>query len=433
MSLVTTALNDRMVGATEAVEAIRSGDRVYIHPGCAEPEILVKALVARAPELHDVEIVHLMTLGAAGYVAPGMEKHFRHNSLFTGPNVREAIHSGRADFTPIFLSEIPRLFIDRTLPIDVALIQVSPPDEHGFLSFGVGVDCTKAAAESARTVIAQVNQCMPRTLGDSFIHLSKVHYLVECETKLLELPQEERSSPESRAIGANMAELIENGATLQIGIGAIPDALLEFLGTKRDLGVHTEMFSDGIIRLVEAGVVNNERKTLHRGKIVASFMLGTQALYDFVDNNPLIELHPSDYVNDPFIISRNDKMVAINSALQVDLTGQVCADSLGHLNYSGFGGQLDFVRGAARSRGGKAIIALPSTARGGTLSRIVPALSPGAGVTTTRGDVHYVVTEHGVAHLHGRTVRERATALIGIADPRFREELSFEARRLHYL
>jgi acyl-CoA hydrolase len=433
MSLVAAAVDDRLVNATEAVMAIHSGDRVYVHPGCAEPEILVKALVARAPDLHDVEIVHLMTLGEAGYVAPGMEKHFRHNSLFTGPNVRDAVHSGRADFTPIFLSEVPRLFTERVLPIDVALIQVSPPDEHGFLSFGVGVDCTKAAAESARTVIAHVNPRMPRTLGDSFIHVSKVHYMVEHEAKLLELHEEVGSGAESRAIGANVADLIDDGATLQIGIGAIPDALLEFLSTKRDLGIHTEMFSNGIIPLVESGVINNERKTLHRGKIVASFLLGTQVLYDFVDNNPLIELHPSDYVNDPFIISRNEKMVAINSALQIDLTGQVCADSLGHLNYSGFGGQLDFVRGAARSRGGKAIIALPSTARGGSLSRIVPALSRGAGVTTTRGDVHYVVTEHGVVHLHGRTVRERAVALIGIADPRFQEELRFEARRLHYL
>jgi len=431
--MTTGVLDQRQVSAEEAVATIRSGDRVYVHAGCAEPEILVNALVERALGLHDVEIVHLMTLGSAGYAAPGMEPHFRHNSLFTGANVRSAIHSRRADFTPVFLSEIPRLFTERLLPIDVALIQVSPPDEHGFLSFGIGVECTKAAAETARLVIAQVNPRMPRTLGDSFIHRSKVHYLVEHEAPLIELKPEHSGGPEIRAIGQHVAELIENGATLQTGIGAIPDAVLEALGSKRDLGMHTEMFSDGIIRLVEAGVVNNERKTLHRGKIVASFMLGTRALYDFADNNPLIELHPSDYVNDPFVISRNEKMVAINSALQVDLTGQVCADSLGHLNYSGFGGQLDFVRGAARSRGGKAIIALPSTARGGTLSRIVPVLSPGSGVTTTRGDVHYVVTEHGVAHLHGRTIRERAQALIGIADPRFRAELRAEAIRLCYL
>jgi len=431
--MTTAVLEQRQVSAEEAVAAIRLGDRVYIHPGCAEPEILVEALVARASELSDVEIVHLMTMGSAGYVAPGMERHFRHNSLFTGANVRSAIHDRRADFTPVFLSEIPRLFLERLLPIDVALIQVSPPDEHGFLSFGIGVECTKAAAESARVVIAQVNPRMPRTLGDSFIHRSKVHYLVEHEAPLIELRPEHAGGPEIRAIGQHVAELIENGATLQTGIGAIPDALLEALSSKRDLGMHTEMFSDGIVRLVEAGVVNNERKTLHRGKIVASFMLGTRALYDFADNNPLIELHPSDYVNDPFIISRNEHMVAINSALQVDLTGQVCADSLGHLNYSGFGGQLDFMRGAARSRGGKAIIALPATARGGTLSRIVPVLSPGSGVTTTRGDVHYVVTEHGIAHLHGRTIRERAAALIGIADPRFRAELRAEAIRLAYL
>jgi 4-hydroxybutyrate CoA-transferase len=424
---------ERHVGAAEAVEAIRSGDRVYIHPGCAEPEILVDAMVARAGELHDVEIVHLMTMGAAGYVAPGMEKHFRHNSLFTGANVRQAIHAGRADFTPVFLSEVPRLFTDRFLPIDVALVQVSPPDEHGFLSFGVGVDCTKAAAESARTIIAQVNPRMPRTLGDSFIHVSKIHHLVQHESRLLELAPDPIGCPEAKAIGAHVAELIEDGSTLQTGIGAIPDAVLDNLHGKRDLGMHTEMFSDGIVRLVAAGVVNNERKTLHRGKIVASFMLGTRALYDFVDNNPLIELHPSDYVNDPFVISRHEKMVSINSALQVDLTGQVCADSIGHRNYSGFGGQLDFIRGAARSRGGKPIIALPSTARGGTISRIVSVLSPGSGVTTTRGDVHDVVTEHGVAHLYGRTIRERARALIAIADPRFRDQLRAEAAGLNYL
>jgi acyl-CoA hydrolase len=425
--------SEHQVGAAEAVAAIRSGDRVYIHPGCAEPEILVDAMVARAAELHDVEIVHLMTMGAAGYVAPGMEKHFRHNSLFTGANVRQAIHAGRADFTPVFLSEVPRLFTDRLLPIDVALVQVSPPDEHGFLSFGVGVDCTKAAAESARTIIAQVNPQMPRTLGDSFIHVSKIHHLVHHESRLLELAPDSIGCHEAKAIGAHVAELIEDGSTLQTGIGAIPDAVLDNLHAKRDLGMHTEMFSDGIVRLVEAGVVNNERKTLHRGKIVASFMLGTRALYDFADNNPLIELHPSDYVNDPFIISRHERMVSINSALQVDLTGQVCADSIGHRNYSGFGGQLDFIRGAARSRGGKAIIALPSTARGGTISRIVSVLSPGSGVTTTRGDVHDVVTEHGVAHLYGRTIRERARALIAIADPRFRDQLSAEAADLNYL
>jgi acetyl-CoA hydrolase len=328
---------------------------------------------------------------------------------------------------------VPRLFTQRLLPIDVALIQVSPPDEHGFMSFGVGVDCTKAAAESARTIIAQVNSRMPRTLGDSFIHRSKIHHLVHHEAPLIELTPDQIGGPEARAIGAHVAGLIEDGSTLQTGIGAIPDAVLDNLLSKRDLGMHTEMFSDGIVRLVNAGVVNNERKTLHRGKIIASFMLGTKTLYEFVDNNPLIELHPSDYVNDPFVISRNERMVAINSALQIDLTGQVCADSLGHLNYSGFGGQLDFIRGAARSRDGKAIIALPSTARGGTISRLVPFLNPGSGVTTTRGDVHYVVTEHGVAQLFGRTIRERARALIEIADPRFRDQLYAEAAKLKYL
>jgi acyl-CoA hydrolase len=373
-----------------------------------------------------------LTLGDAGYVRPGMEGHFRHTAMFVGANVREAVNTGRADYMPISLSEVPRLFTSGLLPLDACLIQVSPPDEHGYCSFGVGVDCTMAAADVARTVLAQVNSEMPRTLGDSFIHVSKLDRIVEVSRPLLELPR--RPADEMhRRIARHVADLIEDGSTLQMGIGGVPDAVLACLGDRRDLGIHTEMFSDGVMELVEAGVVNNDRKTLHRGKIVSAFLMGSRRLYDFVHNNPIIELHPTEYTNDPFIIAANDRMVAINSALQVDLTGQVCADSMGTDIYSGVGGQVDFIRGAARSKGGRPIIALPSTARGGAVSRIVPVLDPGSGVITTRADVHYVVTEHGVASLHGRTLRQRAKALIAIAHPGFREELFEFAVRNHYL
>jgi len=414
--------------AGEAVKYIQSGQRVYVHPGCAMPEVLVNAMCERYTELENVEVIHLLTVGKTGYSNPEMEGHFRHNALFIGANVRKAVNEGRADFTPIFLSEIPGLFHRGILPIDVALIHVSPPDEHGFCSFGVGVECTKPATEVAKVIIAQVNPNMPRTLGDCFIHVDKFTCAVEVDVPLRELPQVNGNlSPYEtevyEKIGRNVADMIENGSTLQMGIGAIPDAVLRYLHTKKDLGVHTEMFADGIIRLVEEGVITNEKKTLHPGKMIVSFVLGNQPLYDFIDNNPVIEFHPSHYTNDPFIIAQNDKMVAINSAIEVDLTGQVCADSIGHAFYSGFGGQVDFIRGAARSKGGKPIIALPSTAKQGTLSRITPRLAEGAGVTTSRGDVHYVVTEFGVAELFGRTIRERVSALIDIAHPSFREEL----------
>jgi acyl-CoA hydrolase len=323
----------------------------------------------------------------------------------------------------VHLSEIPALVRTGDLAVDVALIHVSPPDEHGFCSYGVGVECTKAAAERARTVIALVNRRMPRSLGDCFIHASRLTHVVEVDRPLVELPGAGQVGPVARAIGEHVASLIENGSTLQMGIGEIPDAVLLFLGGKRDLGIHTEMFSDGVVELFEKGVVTGEAKTLHRGKIVASFVLGSKRTFDFLNNNPFVEFHPTDYVNDPFVISRNDRMVAINSALAVDLTGQVCADSIGRSVYSGFGGQADFIRGAARSKRGKPIIVLPSTAKGGTLSRVVDALAEGSGVVTTRADVHYVVTEHGVAHLHGKSLRERAQALIGVAHPDFREEL----------
>ena len=416
----------------EAVRAVQSGHRVYIHPGAAEPEPLLGALVARADELRDVEIIHLLTLGEAGYVRPGLERSFRHNAMFVGSNVREAVNLGRADYMPIALSEISALFTRGHLPIDVCLIQVSPPDEHGFCSFGVGVDCTKAACEAARILIAEVNEHMPRTLGDSFIHVSKIHRIVESSRPLLELPQ--RIAAElHRKIARHVAPLVEDAATLQMGIGGVPDAVLAQLKDRKNLGIHTEMFSDGVMELVEAGVITNEKKTLHKGKIIAGFLMGSKRLYDFVDNNPVIELHPSEYTNDPFVIAANDRMVAINSALQVDLTGQVCADSMGTRIYSGVGGQADFTRGAARSRGGRPIIALPATAREGTISRIVPMLDPGSGVVTTRFDVHYVATEFGVASLHGKTLRQRAEALIGIAHPGFQEALRRFAEQHHYL
>ena len=413
----------RITSADEAVRAVRSGDHVWIHAGCNNPEELIRALVARHGELRDVEISHLMTFGCADHVLPRYQGSFRHRGLFLGANVREAVNAGRADFVPVFLSEIPRLIQTRLLPVDVAFVHISPPDEHGFCSYGVGVECTKAAAEAARSVVALVNRQMPRSLGDSFIHASRLTHVVEVDRPVLELPQAGETGDVARAIGRNVAELIEDGATLQMGIGEIPDAVLLFLKDKRNLGIHTEMFSDGVVELFENGVVTGEAKTLHRGKIVASFVLGSRKTFAFLDNNPFVEFHPTDYVNDPFVIARHDRMVAINSALAVDLTGQVCADSLGRSIYSGFGGQVDFVRGAARSKGGKPIIALPSTARGGTVSRIVDTLAEGSGVVTTRADVHYVVTEHGIAHLYGKSLRERADALIAVAHPDFRSEL----------
>ncbi len=426
--------HERMTTAEEAVRVIQSGQRVFLTGNCSVPQTILKALVkrARAGEVENVEIVQVLTVGDADYVSPDLEGKLRVNTLFISANVRKAVHEGRADFTPIFLSEIPGLFRSGELPIDVALVHVSPPDEHGFCSFGIEVGITKPAAESAKIVIAEVNDKMPRSLGDSFIHVSKIHHFVPVSYPLPELPQGSPGDVQMR-IAEHIADLIPDGATLQLGIGGIPDAVLLYLRDKKDLGIHTEMFSDGVVELVEAGVITNERKTIHRGKIIVGFVLGSQRLYDFVDNNAMVEFHPTDYVNDPFIIAQNDNMIAINSAIEVDLTGQVCADSIGHRFYSGVGGQVDFIRGAARSKGGKPIIALPSTAKGGTISRIVATLKPGAGVTTTRNDAHYVVTEYGVAYLHGKTIRQRVEALINIAHPDFREDLRKEARRLGYI
>jgi acetyl-CoA hydrolase len=417
-----------VTSAEEAVKLVRSGDHVWLHAGCNNPEELVKALVARAGELHDVEVVHLLTFGAADHVDPRYAGSFRHRGLFIGPNVRQAVNEGRADWVPVFLSEIPGLIRSRSIPIDVAFIQISPPDEHGFCSYGVGVECTKAASESARAVLALVNRQMPRALGDAFIHVSRLTHVVEIDRPLVELPMVTQIGDVARAIGRSVADLIENGSTLQMGIGEIPDAVLLFLHEKRDLGIHTEMFSDGVVELFESGVITGEAKTLHKGKIIASFVLGSKRTFDFLDNNPFVEFHPTEYVNDPFIIAQNDRMVAINSAIAIDITGQVCADSMGRSIYSGFGGQVDFLRGARRARGGKPIIALPSTAKDGKVSRIVDVLAEGSGVVTSRADVHYVVTEYGVANLFGKSLRERALALIECAHPDFREELRAAAR-----
>jgi len=418
--------------AKDALRSVQSGMRVYIQPGCAEPETLVEALLERGPYVFDVEVVHLLTLGCADYVKPEMAGHFRHNAFFIGGNVREAVNDGRADYTPVYLSDVEELFETGAMPLDVALIQVSPPDPHGFCSLGVGVDTTLTAAKCARTVIAQVNDQMPRTYGDSFLHVRQIHAFVESSRPLCELP-EERITDLHVDIARNVAGLIDDGAVLQTGIGGIPSAVLPFLMSRKDLGVHTELVSDGVIPLIEAGIINGARKNYKPRKIILGFVLGTKKLFSYVDNNPAFEFHPSSYTNDPLLIARNDNMVAINSALQIDLTGQVCSDSLGTYFYSGIGGQVDFLRGASHSKGGKAIIALPSTAKNGAVSRIVATLTPGSGVVTSRGLIQYVVTEYGVAYLHGKSIRERAKALIEIAHPKFRDELYACCERTKWL
>jgi len=422
----------RRTSADEAVKVIHSGQRVWIHEGCGTPQVLVDALMGRALELRNVELCHMLTFGEAPYTWPEFQHNFRHNGLFLGANTRDAVAAGRADYTPIFLSEIEPLFQSGQMPLDVALIQTSPPDKHGFVSLGTSVDCTLTAARCARHVIAEVNRQMPRTHGDTFLPVNRISAFVETDRPLLELPREAPSAVQHN-IARHVASLIPDGAVLQTGIGAVADAVLSCLRDHKALGVHSEMCSDGIIDLIEAGVLTGEQKNIHRGKIVIGFVLGTRRLFEFIHENPIFEFHPTFYTNDPFIIAANDRMVAINSAIQVSLTGQVCADSIGLRPFSGFGGQVDFIRGAARSKGGKPIIALPSTARGGTISRIVPMLDAGAGVVTSRGDVHYVVTEHGVAYLHGKTLRQRAEALIAIAHPKFHNELFEFAEKAHLL
>jgi 4-hydroxybutyrate CoA-transferase len=419
---------ERLRTPAEAVAQIASGENVYFGSGCAAPHDLISALAARHEELRNVDIIHHLTMGATPYLAPGMEESFRLRDCFVAANTREAVNEGRADYIPIHLHEMPRLFRRGIVKLDWALIQVTPPDEHGFCSFGIEVGVTKPAALSARNIVVEVNRRMPRTLGDSFIHVSKIEAFVEVDRDLDEFHPEPPTDLEC-AVGRHVASLIGDGACLQLGLGAIPNAALGFLGDRRDLGVHTEMITEALPDLVQSGVVNGERKTFHPGKVVAGFIMGTRRVYDFAHDNALFEFHPTDYVNHPANIARNQNMTAINSAIEIDLTGQVCSDSIGERIHSGFGGQADFMRGAAMAEGGQPIIALPSTTSDGSRSRIVPVLSHGAGVVLTRADVHFVVTEYGVAPMLGRSLRERAEALIGIAHPRFREELLAAARQ----
>jgi len=428
----------KVTSSDEAVKKIKSGDNIVVQPGCAVPLELIRAMVRRKDELENVTIYHILIVGELPYVNPGMEKHFKHKAFFVGANVRKSVQEGRSEFIPIFLSEVPLLFKRNIIPVDIALLNVSPPDEHGFCSYGVDVGTIKSAAERAKIVIAQINPEMPRSLGDSFIHINKIHHIVEHSEPIQELPQVDPNTTEEMlqiydAIGKNTAELIEDGSTLQMGIGAIPDSVMKYLHTRKNLGIHTEMFSDGIIRLVEEGIINGEAKSIHPGKIIAGFVLGTKKVFNFINNNPIIEFHPQEYVNDPFVIAQNKKMVAINSAIEIDITGQVCSDSIGTKIFSGIGGQVDFIRGAAHSEGGKPVIALPSITKDGKVSRIVPQLNPGAGVVTSRGDVHYVITEYGIAHLFGKTLKERARELIKIAHPKFRDELTNYARETRHI
>jgi len=423
---------DQVATAAAAMRLIKSGNSVFIGTGCGQPQHLVEALVTHCGHVTDAHIIHLLTMGSAPYADERFRERFKTNSFFVADNVRHALEQGIGDYTPIFLSEIPREFDAGRIPIDVALISVTPPDANGLCSLGVSVDVVKSAAANATYVIAQVNAHMPRTLGDAFLHVHDIDVLVPFDQPVIEV-QVPAPDETLRRIGQNLARLVEDGSTIELGIGRIPHALAEFLKDKKDLGVHTEMFSDWIIDLIESGAVTCAKKTVNRGKVVASFCMGSRRLYEYIDNNPFFEFHPTEYVNDPYLIAQHEKMVAVNVGLEVDLTGQVCSDSLGYRFYSGIGGQVDFVRGAARSRGGKAVIALPSTARDGQVSRIVPHLTEGAGVVTTRGDVHYVVTEFGIAYLHGKSIRERVLSLINIAHPKFRNELIQFAKSHSYI
>ncbi len=433
----TKIYESRITTAQEAVKAIQSGNRIFLTGNVSVPQKVLGALVDHAPHLTDVEICQALTIGPADYVRPELDGHLRVNTMFISANVRKAVQNGQADFTPVLLSEFPLLFKRGVLPLDAALIHVSPPDEHGFCSLGVEVGLTKSPAETAKLIIAEVNQQMPRTLGDSFIHVSRLNSIVPVNYPITEMAMADEGDPAIvERIAGFIAELIPDGATMQMGIGAIPDAVLKYLRNKKDLGVHSELFSDGVIDLVNEGVLTGARKSLHPGKIIAGFILGTKKLYDWVDDNPMIELHRTEYINDPFVIAQNERMVAINSAIEVDLTGQVCADSIGPKLYSGVGGQLDFIYGASRSKGGVPIIALPSTTvlKDGTLvTRIASMLKQGAGVVTSRNHVRFVVTEYGVADLYGKSIRERARQLIGIAHPDFRADLERQAGDLHYL
>ncbi|MGZ6268226.1 MAG: acetyl-CoA hydrolase/transferase family protein [Candidatus Limnocylindrales bacterium] len=422
----------RIVSAAEAVSGIKSGQQIFMQGAAATPSVILSALVERAPELRDVKIVHMHAEGPHPHLAPEMVGHFLHRSLFIGPNARLAVNEGRAEFIPVFLSDIPALFEKGVLPLDATLINVTPPDDHGFCSLGTSVDTTLTAIRCAKTVIAQINPSMPRTLGDSFVHVDRIDYGVEVDQPPYEHPDPEINDIERR-IGESVAELVLDEAVLQMGIGAIPSAVGQYLYDKKDLGIHTEMFTDVLVDLVERGVVTCQRKDVDCGKIVVTFMMGTKRLYKFVDNNPMVEMRQVDYTNDTSVIRRQRRMTAINSAIEVDLTGQVCADSIGHRMYSGVGGQLDFVRGAALAEEGRAIIALPSTAADGKVSRITVALKEGAGVTTTRSHPVTIVTEYGVAELFGQSLRERARRLIEIAHPDFRDELGAYAKKVYGL
>jgi acyl-CoA hydrolase len=422
----------QIVSADQAVSGIKSGQQVFMQGAAASPTILLEALVRRAPELEDVKIIHMHAEGPHPHLAPDMVGHFCHKALFIGPNARKAINEGRAEFIPVFLSDIPALFDRGILPLDAALINVSLPDEHGFCSLGTSVDTVITAVRKAKVIIAQLNKSMPRTLGDSFVHVSKIDFGVEVDMPPYDHTTGEIGDIENR-IGGFVADLVQDEATLQMGIGDIPSAVALHLYHKRDLGIHTEMFTDVLVDLVERGVVTCERKDIDCGKIVTTFMMGTQRLYKFVDNNPMVEMRQVDYTNDTSVIRKHRRMTAINSAIEVDLTGQVCADSIGSRMYSGVGGQMDFMRGAALAEEGRAIIALPSTAAGGKFSRITTALKEGAGVTTTRSHVRYVVTEYGVAELFGQSFRERAKRLIAIAHPDFRDELTAHAKKAYGL
>jgi 4-hydroxybutyrate CoA-transferase len=415
---------EKLVSADQALQSVHSGDRVVIAHACGEPPTLVEAMVARAPELSNVEVVQMVCMGPGKYAQPGMEKSFHFNGFFVSGSTRKSVQESRGDFTPCFFSEVPRLFRDKILPVDVLLLQVTPPDEDGFCSYGVSVDYTQPAAESARIVIAQMNHQLPRT-GGAKIHLDALTYIVEKDEPILELASPKIGEVEHK-IGEYVAGLIPDGATLQLGIGSIPDAVLLFLKDKKDLGIHSEMISDGVVALAEAGVINNSKKKIHTGKFTVTFLMGTRKLYDFANGNPDLEMYSVDYINDPYVIGQYDHMISINSALQVDLMGQVNAEMIGRTQFSGIGGQVDFIRGASRSVGGKSIIAMPSTAAKGTISRIARELDPGAAVTSSRDDVHYVVTEYGVADLRGKSLRQRAEALISISHPAFREALRNE-------
>jgi acyl-CoA hydrolase len=412
----------------EAVSVVKSKDKIYVSGNAATPLTIIKALAGRKNELRDVEVTHVLLLGDDPLSKPAMEGHFRHNSLFVGPADRKAVSEGRADYIPVFLYEIPGLFYSGIIDLDVAFLHLSPPDDYGYMSLGVECLASKAAAECAKVVVAEVNDKMPRTLGDAFLHISQVDKVVEISRELPELLIKDLTEVEEK-IGSNIAKLVEDGSTIQLGIGGIPNAALKAMHDKKDLGIHTEMVSDAIIEAMEKGIVTGAKKTLHPNKAVATFIFGSKKAYEFANDNPAFEVHPVDYTNHPSIVAKNDKMVAINSAIEVDLSGQVCSDSIGTRIYSGFGGQVDFIRGAAQSKGGKPIIALPATTKDGESSKIVPYLKQGGGVVTTRADVHYVVTEYGVAYLHGKNLRQRAAALINIAAPKFREDLEKEAKK----